>query len=33
MGDDDDLDQIKERLREIRGADGSLQNERAGSSD
>jgi hypothetical protein len=33
VGDDDDLEQIEERLREIRGAGGSVQNERAGSID
>lgn len=32
-GDDDDLEQIEERLREIRGAGGLVQNERTGSSD
>ena len=33
VADDDDLEQIEERLREIRGAGGSVQNERTGSID
>jgi hypothetical protein len=33
VGDEDDLEQIEERLREIKGAGGSFQNERAGSRD